>query len=172
LAGVRGVGVGVLEAARPGDWLGLGGWCLLGRAKRLLPEFERAILAVLSMASARGLRHAHLFGVLWLPALGPLLWLADALGIVASVDSSAPVLACTRVDPRKAGCRATHWKANVAWWRETLTGLRESKDIVPTLWPNAPLAGQDTLNNRHAAPVRCGAGLDGVVRLIRFGGRN
>jgi hypothetical protein len=119
---------GVLEAAQPGDWLGLGGWCLLGRAKRLLPEFERTILAVLPLAAARGLRHVHLFGVLWLPALGRLLWLADALGMTASVDSSAPVLACTRGCPRKAGCRAVHWKANVAWWQTALTGLRENKN--------------------------------------------
>src|SRR5262249_10196024 len=118
---------GVLDVAQPGDWIGLGGWCLLGRAKRLLPEFERTIVAVLPMAAARGIRHAHLLGVIWLPAVGRLLWLADGLGMTARVDSSAPVRACTRGHSRKAGCRATDWKANVAWWQTALTGLRESK---------------------------------------------
>jgi hypothetical protein len=94
----------ILEAAQPGDWLGLSGWCLLGRARRLLSEFERTILTVLPLAVARGIRHVHLFGVLWLPALGRLLWLADTLGLTARVDNSAPVVACTRGDPPKAGC--------------------------------------------------------------------
>jgi len=35
------------------------------------------------------------------------------------------VVAYTRGDPRKAGCRVAHWKATVAWWQEALAGLRE-----------------------------------------------
>jgi hypothetical protein len=59
--------------------------------------------------------------------LGRLLWLADALGMTTSVDRSAPVLACTRGNPRKAGCRAIFWRNNVRWWQEVLAGLRESE---------------------------------------------
>lgn len=118
---------GVLRHALPGDWLGLGGWCLLGRARTLLPEFWRTLRRVLPAAAAAGLRHAHLFGVLWLPALGGLLWLCDRLGLGCSVDSAAPVLACTRGDPRKAGRRAAGWRENVTWWRAALAGLRDGR---------------------------------------------
>jgi len=114
----------VLRHARPGDWLGLGGWCLLGRARSHLPAFWRTCRAVLPLAADAGLARAHLFGVLWLPALGGLLWLADRTGLVVSCDSAAPVLACTRGDPKKAGCRAPTWRENVAWWRGALAGLR------------------------------------------------
>src|SRR5262249_10197144 len=55
---------GVLEVAQPGDWLGLGGWCLLGRAKRLLPEFERMIMAGLPVAAGPGVPHGPPFRVL------------------------------------------------------------------------------------------------------------
>lgn len=116
----------VIRHARPGDRLGLGGWCLLGRAKTLLAEFFRTLRLVLPMAADAGVRHAHLFGVLWEPALGGMLWLCDRLGMTASCDSAAPVLACTRGDPRKAGCRSPNWRDNVAWWRRTLAALRTS----------------------------------------------
>jgi hypothetical protein len=114
----------VLRYARPGDWLGLGGWCLLGRAKTLLAEFQRTCRLVLPLAVDAGIRRAHLFGVLWEPALASLLWLCDQLGLEASCDSAAPVLACTRGNPRKAGVRAPGWRANVAWWQRRLANLR------------------------------------------------
>lgn len=114
----------VLAHAQPTDWLGLGGWCLLGRAKSLLPEFWRTCRRVLPLAAASGLRKVHLFGVLWEPALGGLLWLCDRLGLRASCDSAAPVLACTRGNAKKAGCRAPGWRENVAWWQDRLAGLR------------------------------------------------
>lgn len=117
----------VLRHAGPGDWLGLGGWCLLGRAKTLLPEFFRTLRLVLPLAAGAGVRRVHLFGVLWEPALGGMLWLCDRLGLSASCDSAAPVLACTRGDARKAGCRRPHWRDNVAWWRGALSSLRTSR---------------------------------------------
>lgn len=116
----------VLRHAAPGDWLGLGGWCLLGRAKTLLAEFFRTCRAVLPLAERAGVRHAHLFGVLWEPALGGLCWLADSLGMSISCDSAAPVLACTRGDPKKAGCRMPLWRDNVGWWRGRVAAVRST----------------------------------------------
>lgn len=125
----------VLVAARPGDWVGFGGWCILGRWTSWRPEFWRTLDRCLPLVAAAGVGHVHLFGVLSLPALGGLLWLADRSGLTVSTDSTAPVLACTRRDAAKAGVRAAGWRANVAWWQHTLGGLRESR------WYRAPPVG-------------------------------
>ena len=120
---------GVLASAEPGDWLGLGGWCILGRWTSWLPEFFATCRAVLPMARAAGIGRAHIFGVLYLPALGGLLWLADRLGMDVSTDSTAPILACTWKGAgklKKAGARRPYWKDNVQWWRDTLGDLRAS----------------------------------------------
>lgn len=116
----------VLSVARLGDWLGLGGWCILGLFTSWLPEFWRTLYLVLPMAQRAGLSHVHLFGVLYLPALGGLLWLADKLGLTVSTDSSRPILDCTRGNGKKAGVKATHWRASVLWWQECLKNLRSS----------------------------------------------
>lgn len=117
---------GVLQYAHPSDWFGLGGWCILGRQRRLLPIFWQTLRLVLPMIAARGIRHVHIFGVLFLPALGGLLWLADQHDLTVSTDSTAPVLACTWKNHKKAGARERYWKDNVRWWQETLAGLRQS----------------------------------------------
>jgi hypothetical protein len=121
----------VLRHARPGDWLGLGGWCILGRNRSWLPEFAATLRAVLPTASAAGLGHVHLFGVLFLPALGWLAWEADRHGLSCSTDSATPIVAATRGDPRKAGMRGATWRDNVAFWRGAVTGLRGSPHYRP-----------------------------------------
>lgn len=117
---------GVLQHTVPGDWIGLGGWCILGRHTRLLPVFWQTIRLVLPMVRVAGVSHIHIFGVLYLPALGGLLWLADQYGLSISTDSTAPILACTWKNQQKAGARRPYWRENVIWWQETLTHLRQS----------------------------------------------
>lgn len=127
----------VLQRATPDDWVGLGGWCVLGRWTTLLPSFWATLRLVLPMTALAGVRHVHVFGVLYLPALGGLLWLADRYGLEVSTDSTAPVLSCVRSNARKAGVRVEGWRANVAWWKDTLANLRSSgyyrepPDIAP-----------------------------------------
>lgn len=116
----------VLGVAEVGDWIGLGGWCILGRWKSWLPVFFDAMRATLPQVGAAGLSHVHLYGVLWEPALAGLLWLADREGLTVSTDSAAPMLACSRGDALKAGVRAEGWRDNVQWWRDHLAGLRGS----------------------------------------------
>jgi len=119
----------VLAHAIPRDVIGLGGWCILGRWQSWLPTFEATLWHVLPLIAAAGLRHVHIFGVLWRPALGRLLWLADRYDLAISTDSSAPVLSAaytTAPARRKAGLRAESWEGNVAWWRRELATLRES----------------------------------------------
>lgn len=118
----------VLQVAAPGDWIGFGGWCILGRWKSWLPVFWAAMRATLPQVRAAGLSHVHLYGVLWEPALAGLLWLADREGLTVSTDSAAPLLASTRGDAHKAGIRAAGgWRANVDWWTGHLAGLRGSR---------------------------------------------
>jgi hypothetical protein len=116
----------VLAVARPGDWLGLGGWCILGRHKTLMPVFWQTLWRVLPAVAGAGLSHVHIFGVMYLPALGGLLWLADRFGLSVSTDSTAPILACTWRNQKKAGARCAYWRDNVGWWVRTLGELRSS----------------------------------------------
>lgn len=149
----------VLAHATPGDWIGLGGWCILGRWTSWLPEFWATLRLCLPAIARVGVRRVHLFGVLYLPALGGLLWLADCHGLAVSTDSTAPVLACTRGDPAKAGVRAGGRLANVAWWRCTLADLRRSP------WyraPPAPAASRQ-LDLFAAEPSILGAGRPGEM---------
>jgi hypothetical protein len=117
---------GVLAHARPEDTLGLGGWCILGRWKSWLPTFWAAMRRTLPLVAAASLTRVHLFGVLYRPALGPLLWLCDRHGLALSTDGSGPALAVTWGDRKKAGARAATWEANVRWWQDALSGLRDS----------------------------------------------
>lgn len=134
----------VLEYAGPGDWIGLGGFCILGRAQTWLPEFRRTIARSMPLIAGAGVTRCHIFGVLWEPALAALLWCADQYGISVSTDSTAPVLAATRGNPRKAGMRGTCWRTNVIWWKAHLANLRQSRYYGPfdasqqaTMWERA-----------------------------------
>lgn len=117
----------ILKVAQADDWIGLGGWCILGRYTTLLPEFLRTLYLILPRIAAAGVQHVHIFGVLYLPALGGLQWLSDLYGLTVSTDSTAPIMACTRRDKRKSGARCDYWRDNVSWWQETLETLRTSE---------------------------------------------
>lgn len=121
----------ILVLAQPGDIIGLGGWCILGRLTSLLPEFWKTLRATLPLVADKGIKDVHIFGVLYQPALGGLLWLADQYDLSISTDSSAPIrsAACTSERTRKkAGVRAAgNWRNNVQWWIEALGNLRESE---------------------------------------------
>lgn len=116
----------VLQHAQPGDIFGLGGWCILGRQRTLMPAFWTTLRLVLPMVVVAGLADVHIFGVLYLPALGGLLWLADQYGLQVSTDSTSPILNCTWKDKKKSGARCAYWRDNVAWWIATLAELRSS----------------------------------------------
>lgn len=116
----------VLKVAQPHDWIGLGGWCILGLRQAWVPTFWQTMRAVLPQIAAAGVRHVHIFGVLYLKALGGLLWLADQSGLAVSTDSTAPILATTWKNWRKAGARHPYWRENVKWWQSTLANLRQS----------------------------------------------
>ncbi len=120
---------GVLEHAKPDDVFGLGGWCILGRQTRWMPTFWESMRRVLPRVASCGLTHVHIFGVLYQPALGGLLWLADQLGLAVSTDSSSPLLRgryTTPVARKKAGALAETWEENVALFKGRTASLRQS----------------------------------------------
>ena len=136
---------GVLAVARPGDWLGLGGWCVLGRwRRRWTPSFWATLHAVLPAMAAAGVGTCTSSACCGPRRSGGLVWLADRHGLTVSADSSAPLLAATWPDGAKAGLRAPGWRGNVAWWRRTLGGLRTSAYYrrparAGATWRQAPL---------------------------------
>ena len=108
--------------------IGFGGWCILGRWKSWLPVFFETCRRTFPLIAKAGVSRLHIFGVLFEPALGQALWLADEFGLRLSVDSSAPLLACAWPNAKKAGVRAEGgYRANVEWWRRRLASLRESR---------------------------------------------
>jgi hypothetical protein len=133
----------LLKVAHPSDWIGLGGWCILGQRTTLLPTFWQTIRLVLPRIAAAGVVHVHLFGVLYQPALGGLLWLADQHGLSVSTDSSAPILACAFHKQKRRAARRPYWRDNVAWWQAALASLRQSQYYRPP--PDRVVARQDRM---------------------------
>jgi hypothetical protein len=136
----------ILEFATPDDWIGLGGWCILGTpiGKPWLPVFWQVLQRCIPKIAAAGVRHVHIFGCTYLPAISGLLWLADKYGITVSADSSRPILDHTRGDLKKAGARGQNWRESVEWWIKTLADLRAGEwyqepgaAIAPTTSPDA-----------------------------------
>lgn len=71
------------------DILGLGGWCILGKMRSLMPIFRETISLAIPFAS-QFTKRIHIWGVLYAPALGELLWICDKYGLQLSTDSSGP----------------------------------------------------------------------------------
>jgi len=115
---------GVLSSASPADWIGFGGWCILGRNRKWLPVFWDAMWRVVPMIAEANISRVHLFGCLWSRALAGLLWITDAHGLSLSVDSASPLLAVTWGDLKKSGARRPTWEENCAWWQSHVANLR------------------------------------------------
>jgi hypothetical protein len=81
----------VIQYMRDDDILGLGGWCIIGKMpKIMMPVFRDTIRLVVPFVAREGVKRVHIWGVVYAPALGWLLWLCDRYGIKLSTDSSGP----------------------------------------------------------------------------------
>lgn len=67
----------ILPYVQENDVFGLGGWCILGRQRSLLPTFYETIQTLLPLIKKRHIKQAHIFGVCFAEALGPLLFQCD-----------------------------------------------------------------------------------------------
>jgi len=80
----------IVPLLEPGDILGLGGFCILGKFHSLLAVFQETMSLLLPFLAREGVEWVHVWGVCWPPALEVLTWLAAAAGIKVSVDSAHP----------------------------------------------------------------------------------
>lgn len=78
---------------RPGDVLGLGGWCIVGKMPaQMLPNLIETMRRVIPAAANAGILRAHVWGVIYPPALAWVGLLCDQHGIDLSTDSAGPTL--------------------------------------------------------------------------------
>lgn len=79
----------LLALARPGkDWLALGGFCILGVNRKLLPQFLETCELVAPLAHQRGLEQVHVLGVAFPDALLPASAIFRKWGLRFSTDTS------------------------------------------------------------------------------------
>jgi len=81
----------IIPLMQDGDWLGFGGWCVVGKfPAQMLPIFRETMALVIPFLGREGIRRAHLWGVIYAPALADLLWLCSQYQITLSTDSIGP----------------------------------------------------------------------------------
>lgn len=117
-------------------WIGFGGWCVLGlpQFRCWLNEFYLTLNACVPLIASAGVKHIHLYGVLWEPALAPFTWMAHHYGLTCSTDSKQPITACRSSNDlanKKAGARRLYWRDNLQWWQDKLSKLSQSRYYQP-----------------------------------------
>lgn len=74
-----------------GDYFGFGGWCIIGKMPAvMMPVFRETVKRVIPFLGAEGIKHIHIWGVIYPKALGILLWECDQHAITVSTDSVGP----------------------------------------------------------------------------------
>jgi hypothetical protein len=117
----------IIKFASPTDAIGLGGWCILGMRRELMPEFWKTMWKVIPAIAASPVRHVHIFGVAYQPALGGLLALCDRYGLTLSSDSFTPIRAT--LGTAKGGHRK-YWRDSIAYYQTAVSSLRQSRHYL------------------------------------------
>jgi len=80
-----------------GDWFGFGGWCITGLMPAIMmPVLRETVKTVIPFLGREGVKHVHIWGVIYPKALGILLHECDQYGITLSTDSVGPHMKPTR----------------------------------------------------------------------------
>ncbi len=81
----------IVPMLESGDALGLGGWCIIGKMPaRMMPVFRHTIRRIVPVVARAGVASMHIWGVIYAPALGELLWMCNQYGLSLSTDSAGP----------------------------------------------------------------------------------
>jgi hypothetical protein len=81
----------IVPLLHPGDILGLGGWCIVGRSPaQMMPVFRATMQLLIPFLATEGIQRVHVWGLCYAEALGFLLWLCDLYGITLSTDTAMP----------------------------------------------------------------------------------
>jgi hypothetical protein len=67
----------LMPYVRDKDIVGLGGWCILGLRRSLMPVFRQTMLRVIPFLKKEGVKRVHIWGVCFAEALAELLYLCD-----------------------------------------------------------------------------------------------
>ena len=67
----------ILPYVQPGDTFALGGWCILGQRRTLIPMFYETMNVLIPLCKQYKVKDIHIFGVCVPEVLGPLLFLCD-----------------------------------------------------------------------------------------------
>ena len=104
--------VRILEYFNPdSDIFGLGGWCIAGKMPlNIRPSFNATMIKIIPFLAKASVKKVHIWGVMDITFLGPLLWLCDQHGLKLSTDSSGPQVRPTRGEWGYRGWRNTAYK--------------------------------------------------------------
>lgn len=81
----------IISYLDPEDVLGLGGWCITGKMRKIMtPVFRETILSIVPLIAKHNIKWVHIWGVIYPVALGELLWMCDQYEIKVSTDSAGP----------------------------------------------------------------------------------
>lgn len=141
----------VLNCASSQDWIGLGGWCILGKQQKWMPTFRQTLIEVIPLIAQSPVRHVHIYGVMFEPALGNLLWMCDRYGLTCSTDSKKALSDCrwkTAAQRRKAGARCDHYLDNLHWWKYHLSNFRN------TPYYQSPFVGSVSQNKAKQSTIQ------------------
>lgn len=79
----------VLNFAEEGDIFGFGGFCILGKVKKLVPSALLTFQKVLPLVKEKGIKKVHIFGVTYLDFLYILSKMCDRVDLGCQTDSTA-----------------------------------------------------------------------------------
>lgn len=79
----------IIDMMEDTDWLGFGGFCIIGRVPSLKPLFYETLETVLPIAKKRGIKRFHILGVTVADSIKIATGIARKYGVEISTDSSS-----------------------------------------------------------------------------------
>lgn len=147
------------------DICGLGGWCILGLQRQLLPTFYETMNELIPMLKRHKIKRAHIWGVCFADALGPLLYLCDHQEthwdeknrVILSTDSVGPTTRMVKEIKNKPGFTSwgyASWHTAVPLARvlDSCKAVDAAGRAVPSLQEGTYCRGLERA--RHVAATR------------------